>query len=186
MEVACILITHFPLKVEIQRNTVPIDLPAIVSLQARGSSVVLDSSPNITGVSKGMPLQQALSRCGDITLIEADMPYYNEVFNRIVSSLCKHSPLVEMSDLGCAFIGLSGLESAYGAEAKCIASIVNSPHFGNSTRIGIAGSKFPAYVAASISQEGHVTRVPKDVRSFLNGVTLDLSLIHISEPTRPY
>jgi hypothetical protein len=43
--------------------------------------LVLDYSPECKGLQHEMPLQQALSLYGEAELIQADIPYYWDVFN---------------------------------------------------------------------------------------------------------
>jgi hypothetical protein len=63
-----------------------------------------------------MPLQQALSLYGEAELIQADIPYYWDVFNETLDLMEEKSPLVEGSDLEAIYIGLDGLELIYGNE----------------------------------------------------------------------
>ena len=64
-----------------------------------------------------MPLREALARCKKATLVQADVPHYERVFDKIVDLLMQRSPLVEKGDLGCAYVGLDGLDAMYGGEA---------------------------------------------------------------------
>ena len=98
MKVACVLITHLPVKAEVQRNGALIDKPVLITTQSSEGMLVLDVSQKAKGVSPGMPLQVALSRCKGAVLIEADDAYYHQVFDRIVEALFDKSPLVEKGD----------------------------------------------------------------------------------------
>ena len=148
--------------------------PVIITTESGRGPVVLDASPGAKGVAPGMPLQEAMSRCKAATLIEGDEPYYLAAFDRMTQALGQRSPLVERSELGCVYVGVHGLEVIYGDEAGIMAALLNAvPHKYNA-RIGLAATKFPAYVAAVIGGEGQVTRVPEDVVAFLNDVTVDL------------
>jgi len=184
MKVACVLITHLPIKSELRRHLQLRGKAAIVTVQSSSGPKVLDASPEASGVASGMPLQEALSRCKDAALIEADEPHYRAVFNGVLESLSQRSPLVEKSELGCVYVGVNGLESIYGDEAGTVAALLKSvPHEYNA-RIGLAEAKFPAYVAAVLSEGGRATWVPDDVGGFLADLTVDLLPISWESRTR--
>ena len=173
MKIACILIINLPLKAEMRRHTELRDRPVIVFADSGRGPHVLDSSLGTAGVVADMPLQEAISRCKDAVLIEADQPYYHTVFDGIIDSLFQRSPLVERSGLGCAYVGVHGLEAIYGDEARTMIALLNGVPHGYGPRIGLAGTKYPAYVAAVMSLEGQVTKVPEDVAGFLKDATVD-------------
>ena len=131
-----------------------------------------------------MPLQEALSCCKGAALVEADEPYYRTVFDRIIDSLAQRSPLVERSELGCAYVGVHGLEAIYGGEAGIAASLLNAVPQGYNPRIGLATTKFPAYVAAVMSEGGRATKVPDDVPGFLAELSVDLLPLSWKNRTR--
>ena len=174
MKIACVLITHLPLKVELGRHPELRGRPVIITVESGRGPLVLDRSPEATEVVGGMPLQEALSLCKGAALIEADEPLYRTAFDRVIMSLSQRSPLVEKSELGCTYVGVQGLETIYGDEAGIIASLLNAVPGEYNARIGLAEAKFPAYVAAVTSDGGRATRVPDDVPGFLAGLPVDL------------
>ena len=95
MRILCLLLPNFPLRCEIQRRPDISHCSAVV-LQPRESSgsqkLVLDHSPELAGLHRDMPLQQALSRYSEVELIQADLPYYWSIFNAILDSLEFKSP----------------------------------------------------------------------------------------------
>ena len=184
MKIACILITNLPLKAEMRRHTELRDRPVIVFADSGRGPHVLDSSLDAAGVVADMPLQEAISRCKDAVLIEADQPYYHTVFDGIIDSLFQRSPLVERSGLGCAYVGVHGLEAIYGDEARTMIALLNGVPRGYGPRVGLARTKYPAYVAAVMSREGQVTRVPEDVPGFLKDATVDHLPIRWKSKTR--
>ena len=174
MKIACVLITHLPMKAERRRDAALRGRPAIIAEVHGSKQVVLDSSPEAAGVIAGMPLQEALSRCKDAVLLQADQPYYHAIFGRAVELLLQRSPLVEKAELGCAYVGLDGLEAMYGGEARLTASLFQAAPHDLNPRIGVAEGKFPAYVAAVASDGAQATRVPGDVAGFLARLPVDL------------
>ena len=174
MKIACVLITHLSMKAELRRHVELQGKPVIITRTSGSKQLVLDRSSEAKGVTTGMPLQEALSRCKGATLLQADEPFYHAVFNRVTRLLVQRSPLVEEAELGCAYVGLDGLESMYGGEASLIASLLQTAPPNFDLRVGLAEGKFPAYVAAIISGGGQATRAPDPVARFLKGFSIDL------------
>ena len=174
VKVACVLVTHLPVKAEVRRTAVLRDKPVLITTRSSEGPQVLDVSRHVRGVSPGMPLQEALSRCKGVVLIEADETYYNQVFDQIVEALLDKSPLVEKGELGCTFMDMHGTEGIYGGDEGIIATLLEAvpPHFG--PRVGLAESKFPAFVAAVKSKPGRATKVPNQVADFLKKLPIDL------------
>ena len=176
MKVACMLITHLPMKAELMRRPDLRDRPAIVTEGPDSREMVLDSSPEAVGVVPSMPLQEALSRCKSAVLLKADVPYYHALFNKTVSALRQRSPLVEKGEVGCIYVGLDGLDRMYGGETRMITSLIHAvPHYLN-PRVGVADGKFMAYVASLSSGGGQATRVPPDAigaADFLKDLAID-------------
>ena len=174
MTVACVLITHLPAKAELMRRAGLRGRPVIIAAETAQGPVALDASAEAAGVMAGMPLQEALSRCRKATLVEADEPHYLKVFDRVIDALLARSPVVEKGELGRAYVGVSGLEALYGGEPRVIAGLLNAVPSALNPRIGVAQSKFPAYIAAVTADEGRAIRVPDDVRRFLARHPVDL------------
>ena len=185
MKVACVLITHLPMKAELMRRPDLRDRPVIVTEGQDSREVVLDSSPEARGVTPGMPLQEAMSRSKAAVLLRADASHYESVFNKMIASLCQRSPLVEKGELGCAYVGLDGLEKMYGGETRLVASMLNAvPHHLN-PRVGVAGGKFMAYVAALSGRGGQATRVSEGgAAGFLRDLTVDALPLPWEDRTR--
>ena len=174
MKIACVLITHLSAKAELQRHVGLRKKPVIITARSIRGPLVLDISPQVTGVVAGMPLQEALSRCKGVVLLEADEPHYRMVFEKIIEALSQRSPLVEKAELGCAYVGVGGLEDMYGGEPNIMSALLNAVPVEFNARAGLARTKFPAYVAAVMSDGGEATRVPNDVPGFLTNLPVDL------------
>ena len=174
MKIACVLITHLPAKAELRRRAGLRDKPVIITTRSSHGLLVLDVSPQVAGVVAGMPLQEAMSRCKGATLLEADEPHYRLVFDRIIDSLSQRSPVIEKGGLGCAYVDVTGLEAMYRGEANVIVALLNAVPAEFNARLGLARTKFPARVAAVMSDGGQATRVPSDVPGFLAKLPVDL------------
>jgi hypothetical protein len=102
----------------------------------------------------------------------------------MVHSLELRSPLVEKAELGCAYVGLDGLETMYGGEARLIGSLLQAMPQDFNPRVGVADGKFPAYLAAVNGGGGQATKVPDDVAGFLKDFSVDLLPLSWEDKTR--
>ena len=171
--IACMIITHLPVKEELRRRPDLRRKPVIVTARSEKGPIVLDRSPEAVGVLAGMPLSEALSRCEGTALIEADEVHYRDVFDGVVAGLLQRSPLVERADPDCAYVDIQGLETVYGDEAGTISALLRAAPEELHPRIGLAESKFTAYVAAVMSQPGGATKAPEDAAGFLKDLPVD-------------
>jgi nucleotidyltransferase/DNA polymerase involved in DNA repair len=181
------LVTHLPVKAEVRRYPHLRGKPVIITESYGSKDLVLDSSAEARGVTAGMPLAEAMARCKDASLIQADSPYYNGAFDKLIKALELRSPVVERDGLGCAYVDLEGLELMYGGEARMIASLLQAAPTEFNPRVGVAGGKFPAYVAAVTTKGGRATRVPRDsagMTAFLNGLSIGLLPLSWANKTR--
>ncbi|MCE2466190.1 MAG: hypothetical protein J4G01_09025 [Dehalococcoidia bacterium] len=174
MKVACLLITRLRAKVEIRRHPGLKNIPAIILERSGGRSQVVDSTPSATGVFPGMALEEALAIRPEALVLEGNESHYHKVFARVLTSLQEISDRVEGSELGTAYVRLDGLEAVYGGEARLVNSILTAIPRDLAPRVGVAEAKFPAFVAARVSERLRATRVAADAASFLARQTVDL------------
>ena len=167
LRVACVLVDHLPLKLELQRDP---DLAGrrVLVFQRQGSQrTVLDASPAAAQVTRGMSLQEAQTHCKDAVLIEADVLRYQQAFDSVLLSLGEWSPDVESGQLGCAYVGLDGLEETYGTEDRLIDALLQSVQRHLEPRVGVSHGKFPAYLAALRAEPGRAYKPPLGVKQFV-------------------
>ena len=176
MRVACVLATHLRAKVEMRRHSDLADYPVvIVDHDATGARpLVADRFPAASGVTAGMTLEQAVSCHANVVMLDADEPHYRRIFAQVLTSLQGISDRVEGADLGIAYVRVDGLEELFGGEAGVVSALLNAVPAYLNARIGVAGSKFPAFVVARTSRTLGATRVPGDVGAFLAPHSIDL------------
>ena len=174
MKVACLLITHLRAKVEMRHHPDLKNIAAIIVASSRGRSLVVDATLSASGVSPGITLEEALSIRPEALVIKADESYYRRVFAQTLASLQGISDRVEGSELGTAYIRVDGLEHLYGGEARLVNALLNAVHRDLAPRAGVAEAKFPALVAATVSDPSRATRVPPDAVSFLSPHPINL------------
>ena len=174
MKVACALITHLRVKAEVKREPRLEGVPVIIVDRNHSRPLVIDSSPGEAAVAPGATLEQALSLCPGAMALEADDSHYRRVFGRVLTALMEVSDRVEAADLGTAYVGIDGLESMYGGEARLVTTLLNAIPRWLNPRIGVGEGKFTALVAARDSRPLGASRVPLHPAAFLAPHSIDL------------
>ena len=174
MHVACVLIDHLPFKLEVQRDPGLRKRKAVIFQRHGSRRVVLDASPTAKAVSTGMSLQEALARCKDAVPIEADNARYEQEFNMILLRLGDRTPVVEAAGLGCAYVGLDGLQDTYGSEERLMELLLQAVPSYLEPRMGMSEGKFPAYLAALSAGPGRVYKTTRNIRDFVAPWSVDV------------
>ncbi len=175
MKVLCVLLPHFPLRCEISRNPYLQGSASVVVRESGSQKLVLDHSPELTDLQPNMELQQALARHDDIRIIHADIPFYNQSFDRILDTMEMRSPVVEGPEPGLAYIGMDGMQLIYKNDADFVNAVREVIPGGFVTRVGIGRSKFLAYLAALQSPEDHGFRILcDDIAAYIKDLPCDV------------
>lgn len=176
MRILCVLLPHFPLRCEVKRHPDIAASPTIL-IQSKNATdsqkMVLDFSPRLKDLSYGIPLQQALARRDNASLIQADVPYYRTVFNTILDSMERISPLVEGAALGSIYIDVDGLHLIY-SDDDALVKAVREVAIDFTPQIGIAHNKFLASLAAQISPSDGFKTLRGDISAFLEELSCDV------------
>ncbi len=184
MRILCVLLPHFPVRCEIFRNPAIKECPAVITYGAGSQKLVLDYSPELEGLQRDMPLQQALARYDRVELVPSDMPYYRSAFNEILDKLEEISPLVEGSGLGTAYLGIDGLQLIYPDDDCLIRSVTEALPGVFAVQMGIAVGKFPAYLAALCSSPGGYRILAGDISTFLENLSCDVLPVSIKNKSK--
>ena len=176
MRVACVLVTHLRAKAEMLRHPHLQDTTVLIVDRdpSRKRPVVVDGFPPSIKSVTGLTLEQALSLHANAVVLDADEPHYRRVFGEVLASLQRVGDRVEGTELGTAYVRLDGLEGMYHGEAGVVSALLNSVPGYLNPRVGVADSKFPAFVAARTCKMHGAYRVPNDVRGFLAPHSIDL------------
>ena len=121
-----------------------------------------------------MTLQRAVSTVSDLTVLDADGPYYEVLFDRLLDSLGHVSDMVEAGGLGEAYVRLDGLERLYGGESGAVSALMDVVSDRLNPRVGVAYAKFPAYATARTAGPMSVVRVQDDAPAFLAPMSIDI------------
>lgn len=191
-QIACIRVPNFCWQVEGDRNpALPEDRPVLITCSMLDLSetdffvgqtfqdrtglserVVLDSSPCLGDVQRGMPVDVALSRHSDALLTQADTPLYLSVFEELVSRIEQLIPAVEVASPGFAYVDLNGLDRLYGTSDLIVRRLAEVA--GNfDLRIGIGENKWQAILASTVSKSRSAARITGDPANFVGKFPVD-------------
>jgi DNA polymerase-4/protein ImuB len=184
MKLLCVLLPHFPLRCEILKKPELAGRPAAVTYSVGSQKLLLDFSPDLNGLERDMPVQQALSRHSDMELLHADMSHYWSIFNGVLDALEKVSPLVEGSALGDVYIGCDGLEMLYPSDDELAAAVRQAIPPAFEARLGFAGGKFPAYLAALDSKSDGYRTIQGDAAAYFKDLSCDLLQVSLKSKMR--
>ncbi len=174
MRIGCLLFSHLRAKSEMRRDVRLKDQPALIVDRAGTRSLVVDHTPPAVGVRVGMTLDQATSHHVDSIVLEADEPYYQQVFDDVLQRLTDVCPRVEGPELGIAYARIDGLQALYGGEDRLVCALLEVVPGDLEPSVGVGDAKFPAFVAARTGRAGQATRVPSDAARFLSPHSIDL------------
>lgn len=151
IRIACFWVPHLMAQVERQR----LGESARPLLVCQGE-IILDACARAAaqGVQVKDSLQQALTRCPQACVVEAERTRYQLVWQETLDQLARHSPVVEDARQGVAYLDAWGMGSLYGDEASWCQAVAQEVRDASAleTRLGVAGSRFATWVAARSSQ----------------------------------
>jgi len=174
MKILCLLLPHFPFTCEVLRNRAAKDRSVVITHGSGSQKLVLDYSPELDGLQRDIPIQQALAQYGEAELLPADMPYYRTIFNGLLDALEGISPVVEGAELGCAYIGVDGLQLIYPDDESLIDAIFHVVPTVFTPQAGVAGNKFLAYLTARRCPPGGRQVLTGGVETFLKDLPCDV------------
>ncbi|HEY40767.1 MAG TPA: hypothetical protein G4O18_02785, partial [Dehalococcoidia bacterium] len=174
MKTLCVIVPHFHWRCEVLRQPALNGRPTMVTYTPGSQKLVLDYSPELDGLQRDMPLQQALARHGGAELLPADFPYYRAAFDQLLDALETVSPLVEGTEAGCAYLGIDGLQLIYPDDGAIIDAIQTVIPEVFAPRIGVAGNKSLSYLAACRCLPSGQRVLTGDVDTFLQKLPCDV------------
>ena len=170
MNITCILMPNFALKCEQLKNPQMAAANTVIAGGTGSRKCVFNHAPDLRGLENGMPLEQALGLYGDIDVLDADLALYHSLFNTILDRLQAKTPLLEGAGPGTVYTCMQGMQLIYPDEEAFINALKEAipPVF--EARFGIAGGKFPALLAASVSPPGQFKSLAGNSSSFIQNM----------------
>ena len=139
MDIACFLAPHFAIQVELRRRPQLAGRPLVLATRQR---TVLDASPLAKGLQPGMPLEEAMGRCKEAVVVEADPESYRQAWSDVLDSLEERSIALEDTALGQACMDVKGLDRLYGSQAKLAVLLLNAAPPWLQVRVGLGPNRF--------------------------------------------
>lgn len=184
MKLCCLLLPNFPLHCEMLRRPELIGRPAVLTYSVGSQKLVLDHSPELKGLERDMPLQQALSRERELAILQADMNHYWGIFDVILDDLERVSPLVEGSVLGDIYIGCEGMERLYSDDRDLVQAAQQAVPAEFEVRIGLASGKFLSRLMALESRACGFKTAAGDIPGLLKDLSCDLLPVSLKNKNR--
>ena len=122
--------------------------------------IAASAAARAAGVRPGQPLRQAQHLCPTAVILDLDTETVEEIRAAALAGLCAVVPSVEMGDEQ-AYAGLDGTHAAHPTEPAWAAAAARALTLGlgAAPAVGVAGSRFTAWMAARVSSPRHVRRV---------------------------
>ncbi len=167
----CVLIPSFPLQVLVRTPRHRRQHPLVVT-EGGGpaSSVVAVNYPaKRFGVSRGLTLAQARSRCPELRVVARDHEREDEESGKVLKLLQGIAPFVEEAAPGEYYVEANGLTRLYGSESQLADRVGHDMRsMGYRVRIGIAANRLVSHVAAGVARmERFLVVADNEERPFL-------------------
>lgn len=154
IRIGCLLATHFAMQAELRRRPELRGQPALLSDGVGQRPLVVDANPEVGRGLAGLPIAEALSRCGDAVVLERDQRYLSEVAAGLRAALRRVAPAVELAGPGRFYLDVAGLDGLYGCWAGAAETLLGAMGPEWQPRLGLAGGKFAAWRAAAQAEAG--------------------------------
>ena len=146
-------IRDFCIALERQRQPNLSDWPMVIA-PGQGRTVVQAVSPEARqeGIQPGMVVAQARRRCRRLTILPPDFSFYQQIQEKVITSLGMFSPLVEPVGWGHFFIDITGTRRLWGTlldTADRMRRLVTRD-FQLNAAVGLASNKLVSRVAARV------------------------------------
>jgi DNA polymerase-4 len=146
-------IRNFCIALERQRQPDLRDWPMVIA-PGQGRTVVQAVSPEARqeGIQPGMVVARARRRCQRLTILPPDFSFYQQIQEKVITSLGMFSPLVESAGWGHFFIDITGTRRLWGTlldTADRMRRLVTRD-FQLNAAVGLASNKLVSRVAARV------------------------------------
>lgn len=168
MAIACLVVPSLALACELVERRHLQGHP--VALTDEAGLRVAEITPQAArrSVRPGQTLREATALCPQIAIVEPHPARHRRVADALRDAMSSISPVVEQPDPGSVFADLSGLDLLYHQPGEIEQAILQAAPQAPPARVGVAGERFTAYVAARSAPQQQSLRVPPgDSAAFL-------------------
>lgn len=174
---ACVLVHNFAIQVTVINDPRLRGQPLIIGGSPFQAKLVYDASSEAVAckVKPGMPLRQAYVLCPEARFLPSDEKRYEEAFEQVVTTLEGLSPIVEVEELGCAYLDANGVDSEYDLAYEIRDSIFSQTKL--NACLAISSNKFLSRTAAFVAKPEAPLIVPEGKeKEFITPFSIDFLL----------
>ncbi len=170
MLIACLLVPSLALACELAERPQLAGRPVALVDVSRTRVVDCTVEARRYSVRAGMPLREATALCPALVVLEERPARAARAAEVLVDAVASVSPIVEEAAPGVVYAGLRGLEGLYPRRGMVEQAILAAAPAALQPRLGVAATRFTAYVAARGVSPGAAQRVEADeAAEFLAG-----------------
>jgi DNA polymerase-4 len=163
--IGCVRVPYFAAAVERRDDPSLADQPLVIVRGSAGSDKVFAVSGEAAelGVKPGVYPRQARALCPEAHFLSTDLTRYQRAFDDLLEVLKGFSPRVESGGFQPAAVGYLDLGQPEQAQARQVARRIGQTvlkEAGLAPSMGLAGGKFPAYVATASVEPNQVLLLP--------------------------
>jgi nucleotidyltransferase/DNA polymerase involved in DNA repair len=164
----CLVIPHLPVRLALQQHPALVGSPiAIGTPGQRGALIDCSQEARALGLRVGVLAREAQGLCPQVTILPADPLAYAQAHSELLRALYRVCPTLQSGPLGCIYLDLRGLQRHYDGPEALGAALLGCVDLALEPRLGLAASRFTAFVAARRSRPGMVRVVDDDSQRWL-------------------
>lgn len=179
--IACLVIPGFTLQAALRSRPRLAVVPAALAPEPGREPLVgpVTAAAEVTGVTAGMRLGEALATCPELVLVERDPAAVEQEWEGVLRRLEDAGFAVEPLEAGTVVFETGGVERLYGGVEAALRKALASVGPAWSPRAGAGERRFVALAAASVARAGQALIVEGKGEAFLE--PLPLSLLPLEE-----
>ena len=158
--VGCLLVPRFPLACELADHRELVGLPVAIATDD-GSVLAASPAAEASGVRSAQKLREAIGRCPTLAVLNGRPAHYQAQAEAILRALELVAFTVEPEAQGAVYLDLAELRTCYPSLDAIIAALLACVPAALEPRLGAAGARFPALLAAWAAPAGGGMVIPE-------------------------
>ena len=159
MAIACLVVPALALACELVERPQLQGCPVAMTDDAGLRVAQITPEAGRRSVRPGQTLREATALCPQIAIVEPHPARHRRVADALRDALSSVSPIVEQAEPGAVFADLSGLDLLYPQPGAVEQAILQAAPPALPARVGVAGERFTAYVAARSASPQQFLRI---------------------------